>query len=67
MWDTSVSTDKEGDESSTIAAVVDVCSLVVTEEVEDDDDIDDVASTDETVLVPTELSGIETASEEGEE
>ena len=44
-----------------------MCSLDVTKEIEDDDDTDDVTSTDKTVLVPTELSGIETASEEGEE
>ena len=43
-----------------------MCSLDVTKEIEDDDDTD-VTSTDKTVLVPTELSGIETASEEGEE
>ena len=44
-----------------------MCSLDGTEEKEDDDDIDDGASTDKAVLVPTELSAIETASEEGEE
>ena len=44
-----------------------MCSLDVTEEIEDDDVIDDVASTDKAVLVPTELSAIETGSEEGEE
>ena len=43
-----------------------MCSLDVTKEIEDDDDTD-VTSTDKTVLVSTELSGIETASEEGEE
>ena len=44
-----------------------MCSLDVTEEIDDDDNIDEVASTDKAVLVPTELSAIETASEEGEE